>query len=559
VSKVNNSKFYVRLPIYLALALVCGIFIGAVMSNNARNYNIAESVRKYGQILTLIETEYVDSVNMDDMVDYSITKMLEKLDPHTAYIPKRDIEMARSVLEGDFEGIGIEFNIIKDTIYVVTPISGGPSEAVGLMAGDKIVKVDGKTVAGTHISNSDVFKLLRGPKGTKVTVAIRRKGSKNLLDFTITRDKIPTYSVDVSYMVDPTTGYIKVSRFSATTYTEFKEALTDLNSKGMQRMILDLRDNPGGYLDRATKMADEFLPGKKLIVYTDGKKAQYDQKYNAEFKGDFEKGELIVLVNEGSASASEIVSGALQDNDRALIVGRRTFGKGLVQLPINLTDGSELRLTISRYYTPSGRSIQKPYNPNSSEDYSSDLLKRYQHGEFFHEDSIKFADSLKFKTTKGRTVYGGGGIMPDVFVPRDTTAYTQYLIDLFNKNVIREYTLDYFSNNKPELQKMSLEDFKTNFKVTDKMIQDVVALGEKSGVKYKESDFNKSKDFLRTNMKAYIGRSMFGNKGFYPVINESDEVFIVAMKKWDKAKAIEKGETVNEKADKGDKKKMTKK
>src|SRR5436190_1894248 len=277
------------------------------MSNNARNANVMENVRKYGQILTLIETEYVDTVNMEELVDYSIVKMLEKLDPHTAYIPKSEIEMARSVLEGDFEGIGIEFNIIKDTIYVVSPISGGPSEAVGLQAGDKIVKVDDKVAAGIHITNPDVFKLLRGPKGTKVKLGIKRKGSATLLDFVITRDKIPTYSVDVSYMIDSITGYIKVSRFAANTYTEFKQALTELNGKGMQRLMLDLRDNPGGYLDRATKMADEFLSGKKMIVYTDGKEDRYDSKYNAEFQGDFEKGPLIVLVNEGSASASEIV------------------------------------------------------------------------------------------------------------------------------------------------------------------------------------------------------------------------------------------------------------
>lgn len=541
MEKIRNSKFYVRLPIFLALALVCGIFIGAVMSNNARNANIMENVRKYGQILTLIESDYVDTVNMEELVDFSITKMLEKLDPHTAYIPKKDIDMARSVLEGDFEGIGIEFNIIKDTIYVVTPISGGPSEAVGLMAGDKIIKVNDKNVAGTHITNSDVFKLLRGPKGTQVKVSIKRKGAKDLLDFNITRDKIPTYSVDVNYMVDSITGYIKVSRFSANTYNEFKEALINLNRQGMRRLMLDLRDNPGGYLDRATKMADEFLEGKKLLVYTDGKEDRYDSKYFAEFKGDFEKGPVIVLINEGSASASEIVSGALQDHDRALLIGRRTFGKGLVQLPINLTDGSELRLTISRYYTPSGRSIQKPYNPNSVEDYSTDLLKRYQHGEFFHQDSIKFSDSLKYTTSKGRTVYGGGGIMPDVFVARDTTAYTQYLIDLFNKNVIREYTLDYYSNNKKTLQAMKLEDYIKSFNVTEQMLKEIIALGERSGVKFKESDYKKSKEFLKVNVKAYIGRSLYGNKGFFPIMNLSDEVFLIAIKKWDMAKAIEKG------------------
>lgn len=538
--KTNPRKYY-KFPIFLALAVICGIFIGAVMNSDGSKNNITQSFKRYYEILNYVENDYVDTVNMDELVDFSIVKMLEKLDPHTAYIPKKDIDIARSQLEGDFEGIGIEFNIIKDTIYVVAPISGGPSEAVGLMAGDKIVKVDDKSVAGAGITNGDVFSKLRGPKGTKVKVTIVRKNAKKPLDFVITRDKIPTYSVDVSYMVDPITGYIKVSRFSANTYTEFKQALTGLKAKGMKQLIIDLKDNPGGYMDRATRIVDELLDDRKLIVYTDGKDPRYDSRIEAYMNGDFEKGPVIVLINEGSASASEIVSGALQDNDRALIVGRRSFGKGLVQMPIPLSDGSELRLTISRYYTPSGRSIQKPYDKNNTDDYSSDLLKRYQHGEFFHADSIKFNDSLKYKTTKGRYVYGGGGIMPDIFVPRDTTAFTTYLVELFNKNIIREYTLDYFSNNKEELQKMTFEEFKKSFTVTDKMLKEVVDLATRSGVKYKESDFNKSKNMLRNNIKAYIGRSVWGNSGFYPIINETDEIYLSALKQWEKAKEIESG------------------
>ncbi|WP_367113551.1 S41 family peptidase [Sporocytophaga sp.] len=538
--KTNPRKYY-KFPIFLALAVICGIFIGAVMNSDGSKNNITQSFKRYYEILNYVENDYVDTVNMDELVDFSIVKMLEKLDPHTAYIPKKDIDIARSQLEGDFEGIGIEFNIIKDTIYVVAPISGGPSEAVGLMAGDKIVKVDDKSVAGAGITNGDVFSKLRGPKGTKVKVTIVRKNAKKPLDFVITRDKIPTYSVDVSYMVDQTTGYIKVSRFSANTYTEFKQALTGLKAKGMKQLIIDLKDNPGGYMDRATRIVDELLDDRKLIVYTDGKDPRYDSRIEAYMNGDFEKGPVIVLINEGSASASEIVSGALQDNDRALIVGRRSFGKGLVQMPIPLSDGSELRLTISRYYTPSGRSIQKPYDKNNTDDYSSDLLKRYQHGEFFHADSIKFNDSLKYKTTKGRYVYGGGGIMPDIFVPRDTTAFTTYLVELFNKNIIREYTLDYYSNNKEELQKMTFEEFKKTFTVTDKMLKEVVDLATRSGVKFKESDFNKSKNMLKNNIKAYIGRSVWGNSGFYPIINETDEIYLSALKQWDKAKEIELG------------------
>ena len=527
------------------------MFIGAVMYNKDSNSKISQNYMKYLEILNYIERDYVDSVNIDDLVDYSITQMLEKLDPHTVYIPKKETEIARSQLEGDFEGIGIEFNIIKDTIYVVTPISGGPSEAVGLMAGDKIVKVDDKNVAGISITNQDVFSKLRGPKGTKVKVSIVRKGMrKQLIDFVITRDKIPTYSVDVFYMIDAVSGYIKVSRFSANTYNEFKSALDTLKTRGMKQLILDLRDNPGGYLDRATKMADEFLPDHELIVYTDGKDPRYDQRYNAEFTGDFEKGPLIVLINEGSASASEIVSGALQDNDRALIVGRRSFGKGLVQMPIPLADGSELRLTISRYYTPSGRSIQKPYSHDNTDDYSADLLNRYKHGEFFHADSIKFIDSLKYKTLKGRTVYGGGGIMPDIFVPRDTSSYTPYLIDLFNKNVIREYTLDYYTNHKAELKAMTLKEYKSNFQVTEEMMLNLLKLAENSEVKFKEPEYARSKDYIKLNVKAYIARSLYGNKGFYDVINDGDEIYEQAVKQWAKAKSIENDPAIKPKVTK---------
>jgi carboxyl-terminal processing protease len=541
VKKISNSGFYIKLPVFIALALVCGIFIGAIMSGKSGKYNIAQNYMKFAEILNYVEKDYVDTVNIEDLVDYSIVKMLEKLDPHTAYIPKKDIEIARSQLEGDFEGIGIEFNIIKDTIYVVAPISGGPSESVGLMAGDKIIKVDDQNVGGQNITNAEVFSKLRGKKGTKVKVTVLRKTMQNPLDFVITRDKIPTYSVDVSYMIDPVTGYIKISRFSANTYTEFKEALTMLKSKGMKQLMLDLRDNPGGYMDKATKIADEFLADRKLIVYTDGKDSRYDSKAEAYLNGAFEKGPIIVLVNEGSASASEIVSGALQDHDRALIIGRRTFGKGLVQMPIPLSDGSELRLTISRYYTPSGRSIQKPYNPNNAEDYNAELLNRYKHGEFFHADSIKFVDSLKYKTENGRTVYGGGGIMPDIFVPRDTSAFTPYLIELFNKNIIREYTLDYYSNNRKDLEKISFEEFQKNFEITDKMLAEVINLATASDIPLKESEFRKSKTFLKQNIKAYIARGIWGNKGFFPIINQTDEIYTTALKSFEKAKNVEKG------------------
>ncbi|WP_439883569.1 S41 family peptidase [Pontibacter sp. MBLB2868] len=541
-NKIRNSSFQIRLPLFIALALTVGVLIGATTFSPSTNnpQGTAKSYLKFRDILSYIDREYVDTVDIEELSDYAISKMLEKLDPHTAYIPADEMEMARSYLEGDFEGIGIEFNIFKDTIYVVTPLSGGPSEAAGLQAGDKIIKVDGETVAGTGITNEGVFKRLRGPKGSTVKLGILRKGNKKLLDFKIQRSKIPTYSVDVSYMVDNKTGYIKVSRFSATTFEEFKEALTELHKKGMQQLVLDLRGNPGGYMDHAIRMADEFISGNKMIVYTDGKGDKYDSKTFAQTKGEFESGPLVVLLDEGSASASEIVAGALQDNDRALIVGRRSFGKGLVQMPIPLNDGSELRLTISRYYTPSGRSIQKPYN-GDAEEYQKDMLHRFESGEYFHPDSSLFVDSLKYKTLKGRPVYGGGGIMPDVFVPRDTMEFSSYLTQLYNNNIIREYTLNYYRDNRKTLEKMPFDKFRKNFEVSDKMLQDVVQMATKAGVEYKEAEFKRSKNLLRNNLKAFIARSIYGNKGFFPVLHESDEEFQEALKQFGSAQRLAKG------------------
>jgi carboxyl-terminal processing protease len=540
--KVRNSLFQIRLPLFIALALVVGVLIGATTFSPSTNnpQGTAKSYLKFRDILSYIDRDYVDTVNIEELSDFAITKMLEKLDPHTAYIPANEMAMARSYLEGDFEGIGIEFNIFKDTIYVITPLSGGPSESAGMQAGDKIIKVDGETVAGNGITNEGVFKRLRGPKGTKVSLQVMRKGSKKLIPFTIQRNKIPTYSVDVNYMVNDKVGYIKVSRFSATTFDEFKKALTELRQKGMQQLLLDLRGNPGGYMDHAIKMADEFIAGEKLIVYTDGKGDKYDSKTFAHVKGDFENGPLIVLLDEGSASASEIVAGALQDNDRALIVGRRSFGKGLVQMPIPLNDGSELRLTISRYYTPSGRSIQKPYNGNPDE-YQKEMLQRFKNGEYFHADSSLFVDSLKYKTAKGRAVYGGGGIMPDVFVPRDTLELTQYLSQLYNNNILREFSLNYYRDHRKELEKMTFDKFNKNFVVTDGMLQEVLQMAKRASVTYNAVEYQRSKNIIRNNLKAFIARSAYGNKGFFPVLHETDEEFKQALKHFSRAQSLAKG------------------
>lgn len=536
----KNSSFNIKLPLFLGIALVIGIITGAkLFSTGTATNDTNKSILKMKEVLNLVDKEYVDTVNTDLLVDNAIDKMLENLDPHTVYIKPKDLSLAQAQLEGDFEGIGIEFQIIKDTLFVVTPISGGPSEAAGLKSGDKIIKINDTSSTGTILNTQYVFSKLRGKKGTKVKLSIKRNQQKKILDFTITRDKIPTYSVDVSYMIDNTTGYIKVSRFAQNTYYEFKNALTSLKQKGMTKLMIDLRDNPGGYLDRAKYIVDELISDNKKIVYTDGKGTEYDYTYLADMPGSFETGAVVVLINEGSASASEIVSGAIQDNDRGIIVGRRSFGKGLVQRPIQLETGGELRVTISRYYTPSGRSIQKPYT--SAEDYELDILNRYKHGEFFNKDSIKLDKKLEFKTAKGRTVYGGGGIMPDEFVPRDTTENSTYLAELYNKGIIREYALDYSSNNKATLEAMGYTTYKQSFEINKKIIDEVIKLAEKSGLKYDKKQFEKSEKTIKNNLKAFIARGVWKNEGFYPIFNESDEIYNRGLKMFDKAKQIEEG------------------
>ena len=441
MSEINNSPRQIGLPLVLCIGLAAGILIGVSLNSTSEPRKSGEDVQKFGEVLSLIENEYVDTTKLDVLVDEAIHHMLNKLDPHSSYIPISQRTEANEDLQGNFEGIGIEFNIFHDTLVVVAALSGGPSEAVGLRPGDKIIKVGDKAIANIGLTNHQVTKLLKGPKGTEAKLEVIRRNVADLLKFTIIRDKIPQHSVDVAYMVDTEIGYIKVNRFSQTTYDEFHKSLDDLRKKGMKKLVLDLQSNGGGYMNQAIDLADEFLSEGKKIVFTKGKDKKYNSDAMSTSKGDFEKGDLIVLVNEGSASASEIVAGALQDNDRALVVGRRSFGKGLVQSPFDLNDGSELRLTISRYYTPSGRSIQKPYG--DMEEYSKDMVKRYRRGEFFHSDSIKFKDSLKYHTLNGRSVYGGGGIMPDYFVPLDTTQNSLYLNELYISNSMQEYTFNY--------------------------------------------------------------------------------------------------------------------
>ena len=532
MSEINNSPRQIGLPLALCIGLAAGVLIGVSLNSTSEPKSTGEDIQKFGEALSLIKDEYVDTVKMDVLVDDAIHHMLDKLDPHSSYIPISQRTEANEDLQGNFEGIGIEFNIFHDTLVVVAALSGGPSEAVGLRSGDKIIKVGEKIIANIGLTNLQVTKLLKGPKGTEAKLEVVRKNVNDRLKFTIIRDKIPQHSVDVAYMVDSEIGYIKVNRFSQTTFDEFHKSLDNLRKQGMKKLVLDLQGNPGGYMNQAIDLADEFLSEGKKIVFTKGKDKKYNSDAMSTNKGDFEKGDLIVLVNEGSASASEIVAGALQDNDRAIVVGRRSFGKGLVQSPFDLNDGSELRLTISRYYTPSGRSIQKPYG--DMQEYSKDMAKRYRRGEFFHADSIKFKDSLKYHTLNGRSVYGGGGIMPDYFVPLDTTQNSHYLNELYISNSMQEYTFNYTNNHKEDLKKMGYEKYFRNFDITEDMLKRLVKVGEGNKVPADYKDLEAHKKIFQTNVKAQIARRIWNNEGFYPIYNETNEVLQQAIRLFDR-------------------------
>jgi carboxyl-terminal processing protease len=539
MSENKNSNYQISLPLILCVGLAAGVLIGAGLTSKSGGSEVNQDVQKLREVLTLVKKEYVDNTKTDALVEDAIEHLLSKLDPHSAYISSKDRISANEDLKGNFEGIGIEFNIFHDTLTVITTLSGGPSEAVGLRSGDKIIKVDDKVIASTKLTSLDVQRYLKGPKGSEVKIEVLRRNKKELITFTIVRDKIPQFSVDAAYMVDPEIGYIKINRFSQTTYEEVKDAMTKLKKEGMKKLVLDLQGNPGGYMDQAISIADEFLPAGEKIVFTKGQETKYNEDAMATDKGDFEKGDLIVLVNEGSASASEIVSGALQDNDRALVVGRRSFGKGLVQRPFDLNDGSEVRLTISRYYTPSGRSIQKPYE--NSEDYDRDIVKRYKNGEFFTADSVKFNDSLKYKTLNGRTVYGGGGIMPDYFVPLDTTLTSHYFNELSYANVLREYAFNYGEQNGKNLEKKGYKDYLQHFGVSDLMLSQVVELGKKNNIKPDLKDLNQNKKLFQVYLKAEIARRVWGNSGFYPIFNETNEVLQQAIKLFDRIPDLDRG------------------
>lgn len=525
---MDSKKFrlFIYYPIILALTLSAGLFLGNLMqSGQPLVVNMdsgSENGRRIGNLLDYINEEYVDTVDVDGLTESAIINLLDQLDPHSGYIPAKDLQAVNEPLDGNFDGIGVEFNIINDTIVVISAIVGGPSEKLGIRSGDRIVTIDGDTVAGVGFTSQDVIENLRGERGTKVDVGIFRRGEKNLLPYVIERGKVPIYSVDAGFMINEKTGYIKISRFAATTFDEYKEKFAELKDAGMENLVLDMRGNSGGYLQAAIEISDEFLKKKKLIVYTKKRDGKQNTHY-ATSSGKWEKGSIAVLIDEGSASASEIVAGAIQDNDRGMVIGRRSFGKGLVQEQAILPDGAAVRLTVARYYTPSGRCIQRDYT--SKEDYELDILNRYESGELYHRDSIKVDSTQMFTTDGGKTVYGGGGIIPDLFVPLDTSANYGYLNRLLAQGILRELALE-IANVQRESFK-DVEDFKANFKLTVAHISGLNELAEKAGIAIPENQ--ESLEAAYNELTAQIARSLFNGAGYYNLRLKDDKMIKMAL------------------------------
>ena len=528
----SNRKPHIYLPIAFSLVLIVGILIGYYLLQSSFLQNSLPGhkhvANNIGEIMKYIDNNYVDSVDNKKMSSEAISGMLLSLDPHSVYIPASEFSDANDPLMGNFEGIGVQFKIERDTVMVVNTIPGGPSEKVGILAGDRIVKVDGKNITNIKIQTEKVMKLLKGPKDTKVAVSIFRRGLKKLNEFTITRGVIPTWSIDIAYTVNPQVGYIKLSKFSATTGEELHKALQELKDKGVNKMILDLRGNSGGYLNEAIAVADEFLPDNKLIVYTKGLHRS-KQTARSTSGGLWEDKPLTVLIDEGSASAAEIVSGAIQDNDRGTIIGRRSFGKGLVQEQMSLSDGSAIRLTVARYYTPTGRSIQKPYT-KGAEDYYMELYHRMQDGELESADSVQHNDSLKFKTPGGKTVYGGGGITPDVFIPAEKNTNLKFYNESITKGILYQFAFDYSDANRARFRAYSdAARFSQQFQVTPAVYAEYVAYAEKNGLKFTPADATAAQSQLSELLKSYIARNLYDSKGFYPIFLPTDKTFKKAL------------------------------
>lgn len=521
----NNKLRVIVMPVIIALAIVLGMFINSLFIRNSavgrQDVFVPMQGSKLDEILNMINVSYVDTVDIKKIEENAIPQIIKDLDPHTVYIPAKDMQRVNEDMVGNFGGIGVQFYKYRDTVTVVKVVPGGPSEAAGLLDGDRIVKVNDSIVAGRKMDTDRIMKLMRGEMGTKVDITVARRGVKEPLVKTITRGSIPIKSVDIAYMLNDTTGYVKVKVFGMNTYNEFMAALAALQKQGMKKLVVDLRDNEGGILPIAIKMINEFLGEGRLILYTQGK-ASPRMDYNSNGKGNFKDIPLVVLINEFSASASEIFAGAIQDNDRGMIIGRRSFGKGLVQEQRELPDGSALRLTVARYYIPSGRSIQKPYD-QGKEKYYNDIYDRLLHGEFEQKDSIHFDESLKFQTVGGRTVYGGGGVMPDIFVPADTLGVSRYLNDLNRTQLLYEYTFEFMDRHRAEMK--NLKDYKEvlNYLKKYDLVEEMAVYAEKNGLKRDTKGLRDSRDIIRVRIEAFIGRHVLDDDGFYPIIGRDDK------------------------------------
>ena len=487
--------------------------------------------RKLQIALFAISNLYVDPTNETELVENAIEGMLGKLDPHSTYMDPEETKEMNEPLQGNFDGIGIQFNMLTDTVYVIQVIPGGPSEKVGLMAGDRIIEVNDTVIAGVKMRTTDIMKRLRGPKGSEVRVKVKRGSATDLMEFKIVRGKIPVYSLDAAYMADKHTGYIKLNRFAASSTDEFREALRELRKQGMRNLILDLQGNGGGYLNVAIELADEFLDKDRLIVYTQGNRQRREEALSTA-RGQFQEGRLVILVDESSASASEIVSGAVQDWDRGVIVGRRTFGKGLVQKPIPLPDGSMIRLTVSRYYTPTGRCIQKPYESGKIEEYQHDLIDRYNRGELMSADSIHFPDSMRYNTLETkRVVYGGGGIMPDVFIPVDTARYTDYHRKLVAAGLVNRIAMNYLDRNRAQMVDTypAFERYKQEFTIDDALMSELIDMAKAEKIEYNEEEYNRSKALIKLQIKALIARDLYDMGQYFQIINDDNPSYLRAL------------------------------
>lgn len=527
------------MPFLLAICLVAGILIGTFYTNHFSGNKLGiinTSSNKLNALLHIIDEQYVDTVSMFNLVEEAMPQILAELDPHSSYIPAKDLEAVNSDLKGSFSGIGVQFTIQDDTIHINSVIQGGPSEKVGLLAGDRIVEVDDSSFVGKIVTNSEAMRRLKGEKGSKVKLGIYRPGEKEILHFTVVRGDIPVKSIDAAYMINEKFGYVKVNKFGETTYPELLVALAQLSQANCKGMIIDLRGNTGGYMAAAIQMVNEFLPNNKLIVYTEGRKSPREN-YTSNGTGSSQTMPLIVLMDEGSASASEIFAGAIQDNDRGTIIGRRSFGKGLVQQPIEFSDGSAIRLTIARYYTPSGRCIQKPYEKGNDAEYEMDIITRYEHGEFFSADSIKQNIKEIYHTSLGRTVYGGGGIMPDIFVPQDTTGMTSYYRMAATRGLIVRYTLDYTDKNRNKLKEYDTPQKMEAYLKTQNLLEKFAEYAEKKGLKRRNILMYKSKQLFEESLYGNIIYNMLGIEAYIAYSNLTDKTVQKALE------VLEKGES----------------